>query len=92
MSFQSEQTFSILSIPYFGSLIKRTRSYPISKWIVERYTIDDIRMPFQCKYFLTTRSLPHFASPVITACDEIVSVFVERTVGEWQNVAFERLV
>ena len=46
-------------------------------------------MSFQSKQFVACVGVSYFASPVVRACNEFVTTFVESAVGEGKNVSFK---
>ncbi len=48
-------------------------------------------MAFQPPHFFAAGRIPHFARAIIRAGDEAGAAFVERAIGEWQNVGMQRL-
>ena len=61
----------------------------IPKRNIEGHWINSIFVALKCVNQIPTFGVPNFAGPVITARDKFVTVFVERAVGEGQNMCFE---
>ena len=49
-------------------------------WVIEGYGVDDVPVPFKSEQLVARDSVPHLASSIITARNELVSRFVEGTV------------
>jgi hypothetical protein len=48
--------------------------------IIEGNSVDDVPVPFKSEQLITRDSVPHLASSIITARNELVSRFVEGAV------------
>ena len=78
-------------IPDLRLAVEGTGDNLISVRIVECHSIDDVRVLVQGKKLLTRIRVPYFASAIVAARDELTSVLVECTVGQWEQVGAENL-
>ena len=60
-------------------------------WVVEGHCVDDIRVLVEWEQLLTGHGVPHFARAIVTSSDELASIFVEGTVGQWEQVSSQHL-
>lgn len=81
--------FSCYRTPYFSRMIERASAYFVAKRNIEGHTINSVFMPFEGMNEVAGGCIPKLASTIITACEELISVFVETAIGEREYVAFE---
>ena len=58
-------------------LAKRSSNDFVAVRIIEGNRIDNVPMSFKSKQLITRDSIPHFASSIVAARDELISRFVE---------------
>ena len=59
--------------------------------IVERHSVNDVRVLVQGKKLLTRIRVPYFARAIVAARDELAAVFVKRAVGQREQMGAEDL-
>jgi hypothetical protein len=89
MSLIRAQLLSGYRVPYFGGVIEGPGADSVSKWHVEVHAIYRVFMSFKGVNKIARCGVPQFAGPIVTSCDELVTIFVETAVCQGQNVAFE---
>ena len=78
-------------IPNLRLAIERTGDNLVAVRIVERHRVNDVRVLVQGKKLLTRIRVPYFASAIVAARDELASIFVERAVGQREQMGAEDL-
>ena len=78
-------------IPNLRLAIERTGDNLVSVRIVERHRVNDVRVLVQGKKLLTRICVPYFARAIVAARDELASIFVERAVGQREQMGAEDL-
>ena len=78
-------------IPDLRLAIERTGDNLVAVRIVERHRVNDVRVLVQGKKLLTRICVPYFARAIVAARDELASIFVERAVGQREQMGAEDL-
>ena len=78
-------------IPNLRLAIERTGDNLVAVRIVERHRVNDVRVLVQGKKLLTRICVPYFARAIVAARDELASIFVERAVGQREQMGAEDL-
>jgi len=73
------------------NLTERTSDDLVSPRIVKCDGVNDVPMPFQCHELFTSLCPPNLARSVVASCDELITLFVEGTVRQRQDVSSEYL-
>ena len=84
-------SLSSVCVPDLRLAIERTSDNLVAVRIIECHRVNDIRVLVQGKKLLTRIRVPYFASAIVAARDELTSVLVECTVGQWEQVGAENL-
>ena len=58
----------------------------LPQWVVEGHCVYDVGVLIEGEQFLTWVCVPYFTSAVVAACDKLATIFIERTVGQGQQV------
>ena len=59
--------------------------------LVESHGVDDVGMLIEVKQLFACQSVPDLAGSIVGASDELVSLFVEGTVGQWKQMGSQSL-
>jgi hypothetical protein len=86
LAFLSKEPVTILSLQI---QIEPTKNLPVR--IIEGHAVDHVGMLVQTQQLLAGVGVPDLASTVVAACNELVSIFVKRTVRERQQVRSQNL-
>jgi hypothetical protein len=87
MASESGHLFTCDGAPYFSRVIERACADFISKGYIEGHAIDGVFMSLKWMDKISSRGVPEFAGTIVASCKELISVFVEAAVGEWEYVA-----
>ena len=91
MSVVGGNQFAGHAVPHLSSLIKRAGAHFISVRYIECHAVHSIFVPFKGVDEVACVGVPELAGSVIATSYELVTVFVEATVGEGQHMALELL-
>jgi len=91
VAFERVVALASLGIPNLGLLVEGAGHNFISVRIIEGHAVDHVGMLVQTQQLLAGVGVPDLASTVVAACNELVSIFVKRTVRERQQVRSQNL-
>ena len=70
-------------------MIERTGAYFITERNIKGHAINGVFMSFEGMDKVTSSSVPKLTSTIITACEELISVFVKAAISQRENVTFK---